>query len=254
MKFVLINILLLIISSYLTAREIGETEITAEEGIEVFQDEKYYLLKKNVKILSDNFVLSGDLVKIYFDQDLYDIKNINAIGKVNLIANNQEIEAKGEKINFTIDNEEITVQGFNSILILRTTEMLSDGKIIVNNTSGSFSVNGANSSLKTENISITGNNIAGIFESNDQVSDIYKLEVNDENIAYVDTNNNEMFANIIKYNKEISLIELEKNVKIISDGETITGDYATIDTKNNSYKIRSDNSKKVRVLISNNNE
>ena len=132
--------------------------------------------------------------------------------------------------------------------------MLSDGKIIVNNMSGSFSINGANSYLKSENISINGNNIAGIFDSNDQVSDIYKIEVNDENIAYVDTNNNEMFANIIKYNKEISLIELEKNVKIISDGETITGDYATIDTKNNSYKIRSDNSKKVRVLISNNNE
>ena len=28
------------------AREIGETEITTEDGIEVYQDEKYYLLKK----------------------------------------------------------------------------------------------------------------------------------------------------------------------------------------------------------------
>ena len=37
------------------AREIGETEITTEDGIEVFQNEKYYLLKKNVKIESDNF-------------------------------------------------------------------------------------------------------------------------------------------------------------------------------------------------------
>ena len=32
------------------ARDVGQTEITTEDGIEVFQDEKYYLLKKNVEI------------------------------------------------------------------------------------------------------------------------------------------------------------------------------------------------------------
>ena len=31
------------------ARDIGQTEITTEEGIEVYQKEKYYLLKNNVK-------------------------------------------------------------------------------------------------------------------------------------------------------------------------------------------------------------
>ena len=37
------------------SRNIGETEITTEDGIEVFQEEKYYLLKKNVEIVSDEF-------------------------------------------------------------------------------------------------------------------------------------------------------------------------------------------------------
>ena len=36
--------------SVLQARELGQTEITTEEGIEVYQKEKYYLLKKNVII------------------------------------------------------------------------------------------------------------------------------------------------------------------------------------------------------------
>ena len=35
-------------------------------GIEVFQEEKYYLLKKNVEIVSDEFELNGNLVKIFF--------------------------------------------------------------------------------------------------------------------------------------------------------------------------------------------
>ena len=55
-------------------------------------------------------------------------------------------------------------------------------------------------------------------------------------------------------NKETSLIELEDNVKIISDGETIIGDYGTLDTNTNSYKIKSNESSKVKVIISNNDE
>ena len=31
--------------SFLQAKELGETEITTEDGIEVYQKEKYYLLK-----------------------------------------------------------------------------------------------------------------------------------------------------------------------------------------------------------------
>ena len=69
MKIFLVILNFIILSNSLFAREIGETEITAEEGIEVFQDEKYYLLKKNVKIESDNFTLIGDTVKIE-NQDL----------------------------------------------------------------------------------------------------------------------------------------------------------------------------------------
>lgn len=37
---------LLIMSFEIYARNIGQTEITTDEGIEVFQNEKYYLLKK----------------------------------------------------------------------------------------------------------------------------------------------------------------------------------------------------------------
>ena len=44
MKIILIFFTILFTLNSLSSREIGETEITAEEGIEVFQNEKYYLL------------------------------------------------------------------------------------------------------------------------------------------------------------------------------------------------------------------
>ena len=42
------------------------------------------------------------------------------------------------------------------------------------------------------------------------------------------------------------------NVVIIRDGEKITGDYGTINTEKNSYKIKSNNETKVKVVIQNN--
>ena len=46
MKLILGVIFIFVFSLNLTARENGETEITTEDGIEVFQNEKFYLLKK----------------------------------------------------------------------------------------------------------------------------------------------------------------------------------------------------------------
>ena len=78
MIYLLKIILIFFIVFNLSAREIGETEITTEDGIEVYQNEKYYLLKKNVRIESDNFLLQADNVKIDFNKSLYDIVSIDA--------------------------------------------------------------------------------------------------------------------------------------------------------------------------------
>ena len=64
------------------ARESGETEITTEDGIEVYQNEKYYILKKNVKIISDKFILNADNIKVNFDKSLYDIDSLEAKGNI----------------------------------------------------------------------------------------------------------------------------------------------------------------------------
>ena len=67
-----------------------------------------------------------------------------------------------------------------SVVFLGTTKMFSDGIISVNNTDGSFLVNGPNSKLISENISINGSKINGTFEVIDGKRDISNLEVEDE--------------------------------------------------------------------------
>ena len=252
MKSILKFIILFFFSITLHAREIGETEITTEDGIEVFQNEKFYLLKENVKIESDNFTLSADNVKINFDKNLYDITVINAKGEVDFFSNEFEIKGKGDILNFEVKIEKLKVEGKGSELITKDLKMLSDGYINVNNINGKFNLEGSNSKLVNDHILIIAESIDGIFDDLPKKKEIKYLEVNDEKISYVKNKDTEMYAKKIIFNEDKSTIELIDNVTIIRNEEKITGDYGTLDTSNNSYKIRSNNQNKVKVIIQNN--
>ena len=132
MKSKLIFIFLVLsLNNSLYSREIGQTEITAENGVEVFQDEKYYLIKQNVKIVSDDFTLNADEVKIFFRDDLYDIKIINAFGNVILISETNLIKAEGDELLFYLDDEKLNILGNNSIFSNEDIIIKSNGKIII---------------------------------------------------------------------------------------------------------------------------
>ena len=252
MKILINLIVILLISSTSIGREVGETEITTEDGIEVFQNEKYYLLKKNVNIDSDNFNLNADDVKIIFNKNLYDITELNAKGNVIFKSPIFKINGNGETLKFEILNEKLKVAGLDSELIMEEVQMFSDGYIEVNNISGEFSLKGLNSKLINDNVIIEADSIDGVFANSNGNKDIISLNVIDIEISYIKNNDTEMYAKKINYNYKTSIIELIENVTIIRNDEKITGDYGTLDTKNNSYKIKSNNQKKVKILIQNN--
>ena len=252
MKLIIKIIIIFLISITLNAKEIGETEITTEDGIEVFQNEKFYLLKKNVKIHSDNFILSADEVKINFDKSLYDITELDAFGSVDFKSDAFKISGNGNFLNFKVKIEKIKVEGKGSQLITSDVKMFSDGFIDVSNLNGDFLLKGTNSKLVNENIIIKAESINGNFYENVNVKEITYLEVIDKNISYVKNNDTEMYAKKINFDYDTSIIELIDDVIIIRNEEKITGDYGTLDTRNNSYKIKSNNQNKVKVIIQNN--
>ncbi len=252
MRFFVNFIIISLISFSLCSREIGETEITTEDGIEVFQDEKFYLLKKNVKIESDNFTLSADDVKIDFDKSLYDITNLYAKGEVDFFSKEFGISSNGDILNFRVKIEKLRVEGQGSKLLTKDVEMFSDGFIEVNNQNGDFLLKGLNSKLINESIVIIANSIDGSFVDKDDKKEITFLKVIDEKISYVKNNDTEMYAKKINFDYDTSIIELIDDVIIIRNEEKITGDYGTLDTRNNSYKIKSNNQNKVKVIIQNN--
>ena len=249
MKFILQIIIIFSFSLNLFGREKGETEITTEDGIEVFQNEKFYLLKKNVQIESDNFTLNADDVKIYFEKSLYDIKEIDAQGNVDFNSSEFKMSGSGEALNFLVFNEKLKIEGVKSKLITEDIKMTSHGFIEVNNVNGNFSVKGLNSKLVNESIIIIAESIDGKFSNDNEIS---LLNVVDKKISYVKNNEIEMYAKKINFDNKSSIIELIDNVTIIRNEEKITGDYGTLNTKNNSYKMKSNKQSKVKVIIQNN--
>ena len=56
------------------------------------------------------------------------------------------------------------------------------------------------------------------------------------------------------YDDETYIFELFTKVKIVKGQEIISGDYGYFDTVKNSYKVKSNNTSKVKVTIKNTNE
>ena len=252
MKLYLKIFVVIFLSSCVNAKESGETEITTEDGIEVFQNEQFYLLKKNVDIKSDNFDLNADNVKINFDKNLYDITELNADGNVKFNSISFKMKGSGKFLKFEVKIERLKIKGLNSELISDDIKMFSDGFIEVSNLNGNFSLKGKNSKLINNSILIEADSIEGIFSESTGKKEIEFLNVIDNNIAYVKNNDTEMYAEKINFDKNTSIIELIDSVTIIRNEEKITGDYGTLDTINNSYKIKSKNQTKVKVIIQNN--
>ena len=95
---------------------------------------------------------------------------------------------------------------------------------------------------------------SGNYTNVDGKNVVEKLIVEDNTQIFIKTNTLDMFALKAKFDKKNNIIELFNNVKIFRGKELITGDYAKINTLDESYKITSDKTKKVKVLLNQSND
>lgn len=132
--------------------------------------------------------------------------------------------------------------------------MKADELIKVNNINGKFNLNGKNSVLKNDSIQIIGDSIKGEYKTINGINEIINLIVTDNEIANIITEKLNMFATKAIYMKNEDLIELFGNVKVIRENEIILGDHAKINTLTQSYKVVSNDTNKVKILINKSDE
>ena len=215
-KFLILIVIFLL--KTLNAEEINNdtTVITTDGGINVYQGEKYYDLKKNVIIKSKDFDLKADNVIAHYNKDFYDLTKIIATGNAEIITS-EKSEIKGDKLTYNIN-------------------------------SGNFSIFG-NGIFINDELRIEGEDIQGIITEINKVRYIEKVEVKDSKKVFIKNKDMKSYSKSAIYLKENEVLELFDEVKIIKGTEVTTGDYANINLETNDYSIKSiDN--KVQLLIS----
>ena len=219
-KFLLLIFFIFLIKA-LNAEQIDNdtTVITTDGGINVYQDEKYYDLNKNVKIKSKNFSLKADNVIAHYNKDFYDLTKIIATGGAEIITS-EGSEIKGNKVIYDINSGNFSIFG-NGIFII-------------------------------DELRIEGEDIQGIITEIDKVKYIEKIEAKDSKKVFIKNKDMKSYSKSAIYLKETGVLELFDEVKIIKGQEVTTGDYANINLETNSYSIKSINNK-VQLLISSDN-
>ena len=148
----------------------------------------------------------------------------------------------------------MNIFGNNALLNMDNLIMKSDNYIMIDDSKGKFKLEGNISELTTDTMNIIGSSINGSYEEINEINEINNLIVKSDKITEITTDTLKMFSSKAVYSKKDNIIELFDNVKVIRNNEIIIGDYAKINTLNESYKVSSKDSKKVKVLIDNTNE
>ena len=148
----------------------------------------------------------------------------------------------------------MNIFGNNALLNMENLIMKSDNYIMIDDSKGIFKLEGNISELTTDTMNIIGSSIDGSYEEINEINEINILIVKSDKITEITTDTLKMFSSKAVYSKKDNIIELFDNVKVIRNNEIIVGDYAKINTLNESYKVSSKESKKVKVLIDNTNE
>ena len=151
-------------------------------------------------------------------------------------------------------NNLINIFGNNALLNMDNLIMKSDNYIMIDDSKGKFKLEGNISELTTDTMNIIGSSIDGSYQEINEINEINNLVVKSDKITEITTDKLKMFSSKAVYSKKDNIIELFDNVKVIRNNEIIIGDYAKINTLNESYKISSKESNKVKVLIDNTNE
>ena len=185
-----------------------QTEITTDGGIEVFQNEKYYDLKINVKIKSTNFDLEADNVKVFYENDFYDLVKIIATGEA-LLNTPEGAIIEGAKVIYELKNKKFYIYG--------------NGKFVNNE------------------LVVIASEIIGSFKKMNNETHVNDVKASDSKEVYIENKDMKSYSKSAIYRKKTEILELFDDVKIIKNREVSTGDYANINMLTNNYFIQTNN-------------
>ncbi len=216
--------------------------VEADNSIEYFEKERYYLATGNAIASKNGITLKADKIKAFFQKKVNDnqIEIIFGIGNVTISKN--RILATGNHVVYNFINE--TIKFSNGNQFFKTDDIFIESKkfLLYDNKNYTAKGKGEVKILLKKNIKILADEVKAIFSQNDNSL----LEAIGTGNIKIITKSGSSFAKKAKYDKKSNMIFLEENVRIFQNNISIIGHSGVTNLKTGVSKILG-NDKKKRV-------
>ena len=208
--------------------------VEADNSIEYFENEKYYLASGNASAFKDGILLNAEIIKAFFKNKTNEIKILIGFNKVSI--KNKSIFAKAEKIKYDIEKK--TIHLTQGIQIIQTDDinMSTSNYIIFNNKKKEALGEGnVNLELKKDKIKIQSQKIFAVFNKNSNQLEKAKSIGN----VIIKTKDEKITSKLANYDKNTNLINLKGEVIIYKQKSKLMGEEGLVNLNTGITKILS---------------
>ena len=223
----------------------SELTVEADDSIEWFEKEKYYVAKGNVILKKDGFTLNANFVQAYYE--IKDGENVlnKILAKDNVTLTKEKTKATGQLMTYNLNNKIAILSGPFQTLTSQSGYVESNKIIKFNDLKNKAEAEGKVKVILSNKTVIRADKINA------------DLNQKDKSIEYAIARGNVFIENKIKgnkskanlgiYNSSDEIIKLSGNVTLTNMNSTISGSKGETNLKTGISTIVSDPNKKQRV-------
>ena len=223
----------------------SELTVEADDSIEWFEKEKYYVAKGNVILKKDGFTLNANFVQAYYE--IKDGENVlnKILAKDNVTLTKEKTKAKGQLMTYNLNNKIAILSGPFQTLTSQSGYVESNKIIKFNDLKNKAEAEGKVKVILSNKTVIRADKINA------------DLKKKDKSIKYAIARGNVFIENKIKgnkskanlgiYNSSDEIIKLSGNVILTNMDSTISGSKGETNLKTGISTIISDPNNKQRV-------
>ena len=223
----------------------SQLTVEADESLEWFEKEKYYLAKGNVLLTKDGLRLNANKVKANYEEKKGEnvLKKIIAEGNIILIKG--KVKATGQFMTYDVEKKIALISGSFQTFSSPSGYIESNKVLMFNDTNNKAEAIGKVKIILANKTKIYADNIKADFTGKEKT---LKKAIAKGNVIIVNNiKGRKSKANLGIYNSSNETIKLKGNVVIINQGSIITGSQGITNIKTGISTLTSDPDKKERV-------
>ena len=219
--------------------------VEADESLEWFEKEKYYLAKGNVLLTKDGLKLNANKVKANYEDD----KGVNVLKKIiaegNVTLTKGKVRVTGQFMTYDVEKKNALISGSFQTFSSPSGYIESNKVLMFNDLNNKAEAIGKVKIILVNKTKIYADNIKAEFTG--KAKTLQKAIAKGNVIIENSYEGKQSKADLGIYNSTTQTIQLKGNVVIINQGSIITGSQGITNIENGTSKITGNPSKRERV-------